>query len=139
MGYRVHVGYTPNGASKWKRFASLDRAQAFAGRIFKRSGIVVAIEQDRGKVGKVKRNPALLTYGNPGREMGTDVLAVLYRHKEDGAFYCHGFGDADIKLASRGDSVTIRGLKSRTGVKLMCQSDGSLRLVKKGSHLWEDM
>lgn len=91
----------------------------------------------------VHRNPPLVIFGNPprqGREFGTDVLALLYRHKKDGEFYCHGFGNADIQLEGTPfEGVTIHRLKERTGVKLIAMPDGTVVLSKPGTDLWEDI
>lgn len=89
-----------------------------------------------------RRNPLLMTMGNPGprgRLMGTDVLAVVYRHKEDGKLYCHGFGDAEIKLTTRGDALTITALKEWTGVRMFALPDGSISISKPNGRIWEDM
>jgi hypothetical protein len=68
------------------------------------------------------------------------VMAIVYVHKDDGNFYCHGFGDADIDLKSRGDALTITGLKSRTHVGMFAEADGSVRIAHKdGEPLWEDV
>lgn len=88
---------------------------------------------------RVRKNPLLMTMGNPGQLMGTDVLAVVYRHKDDGKLYCHGFGDADIVLRSNGDKLTISALKEWTGVKMYALPDGSIRIVKPGGRVWEDL
>lgn len=100
------------------------------------SGVELLLAQvERG----VHVNPALLVYGNPGRCLSKDVLAILYRHAEDGKEYCHGFGDADIRLSSRGDAVTIQGLKRRTGVGMYAGKDGeTVTLRKPGVRLVED-
>jgi hypothetical protein len=43
-GYRVHVGYTARGRDRWRYFATLAEASAFAGTIFTKTGVVVAVE-----------------------------------------------------------------------------------------------
>lgn len=43
MMYKVHVGYTPKGRDRWKRFAGFDAAQKFCSEVFTKTGIVLAI------------------------------------------------------------------------------------------------
>lgn len=88
----------------------------------------------------VRRNP-LMIFGNPpagGKLFGSDVQAVLYRHAEDGKYYCHGFGDADVDLISSGGSVTINGLLPRTGVRMSAVKDGTIVIHKRGVDLWKE-
>lgn len=78
---------------------------------------------------------------NSGSVQTSDhVMAIVYVHKDDGQLYCHGFGDADIDLKSRGDALTITGLKERTHVEMFAEQDGSVRIAHKdGEPLWEDI
>lgn len=105
--------------------------------------LVAIITRLREQASKgVHRNPPLVTMlGNPrGRHLlSKQVQAVLYVHAEDGGYYCHGFGNADLKLKTHGDAVRIDGLKSRTGVEAWLLGDGSVHLVgKNGQALWMD-
>lgn len=88
----------------------------------------------------VHPNPLLAVYGlNPGHCFSEHVMAVVYVHKEDGELYCHGFGNADLGLTTHRDgSLTIRGMRERTGVRMVAERDGSVRLVKPGVALTED-
>lgn len=77
-----------------------------------------------------------------GRAVKTsdNVMAVVYVHKDDGKFYCHGFGDADIALKSRGNALIIEGLKDRTDVQMFAEPDGSVRIAHaRGEPIWEDI
>jgi hypothetical protein len=74
-----------------------------------------------------------------GRKMSDHVQAIVYTHEEDGQFYVHGFGDADLKLSVRGGALRIEGLEDRTNVQMFAQNDGSVKVVgKDGQNLWED-
>lgn len=115
------------------------------GRIYKlaREIRVLALELMRDG-GGVRSNPPLVIFGNPGRGnsgsgalMSKDVLAVLYKHRDDGEFYIHGFGDASLKLkGSPSEGVSIGGLKERTGVQMTANPDGSITLHHKSHKLW---
>lgn len=94
-----------------------------------------------------KRNPALVVFGNPARRNGTrsgstiisrHVQAVAYVHAVDGSRRVHGYGNADIDLKDiGGDGVEIRGLKTRTGVTMVGNADGSVTLFHSdGLPLW---
>jgi hypothetical protein len=75
--------------------------------------------------------------------MSRDVLAVVYKNVADdeNTVRVHGFGDANIKLRSRdrGQSVVIEGLDELTGVRMVAESDGTVRLIhKNGKPLWKE-
>lgn len=100
----------------------------------------------------IRTNPMLVVYGNPGarrirdlkdREqaaaglMSHHVMAVIYRHIEDGELYVHGFGDANIEPDTLPNgALIVRGLKENTGVDMYAQKDGSVLLVRPGVSLW---
>lgn len=80
---------------------------------------------------------------NPRRAKGAlvseSVRAIVYTHVDDGKFYVHGFGDANIKLSGGGDRVTISGLKDRTDVCARALPDGSALLYGgHGQPIWRD-
>ena len=100
------------------------------------------VERMLDQLGKgIHVNPLMAVFGNPGKRavcFSEDVMAVLYVHKEDGAAYCHGFGNADIRLQTHRDgSVTIHGLKEQTGVKMLAAGQ-CVVLEKPGVSLSED-
>lgn len=136
-GFFYYSGRAWGDKSTVKIYRSLPAAQRAV------SGLRKLGETDIGAIAEfqdVSANPLLMTMGNPGRRlMGTDVLAVVYRHKEDGKLYCHGFGDADIKLTTRGDALTITALKEWTGVRMFAEPDGSVSISKPNGRVWEDM
>jgi hypothetical protein len=78
---------------------------------------------------------------NPeGRLISESVRAIVYTHRDDGKFYVHGFGDANIKLSGGGDRVTISHLKDRTDVCARALRDGAVLLYGgHGQRLWEDL
>lgn len=41
--YKVHIGYTPKGRDKWRKFPDMDSAVKFCGEVFKRCNIVLTI------------------------------------------------------------------------------------------------
>jgi hypothetical protein len=41
--YRIHVGYTKAGRNRWRSFATLAEAKAYAHAYFKRSGVILSI------------------------------------------------------------------------------------------------
>ena len=43
MLYCVHIGYTPKGRDKWKKFKTLESANAFCSEVFQRLNIVLTI------------------------------------------------------------------------------------------------
>lgn len=91
-----------------------------------------------GRVIIVKENPPVA-----GQVMSRDVLAVIYKNvgDDDDTVRVHGFGDANIKLRSRdrGASVVIEGLDELTGVRMLAEPDGSVRLThKNGLPLWKE-
>lgn len=85
----------------------------------------------------VHRNPALVVFNpprsrrhrrNPSEDgiIASDVQAILYKHHDDGRWYCHGFGGKDPDIKSRGDSVTLTGLAETTGVVAAVEDDGKV-------------
>lgn len=43
--FRVHIGYTPTGKSKWKRFMNLCDAREFCNRYHAKYGVILSIEK----------------------------------------------------------------------------------------------
>jgi hypothetical protein len=41
--YKVHIGFTVTGRNRWRKFATLEGASMFCGRIWRESGIVLSI------------------------------------------------------------------------------------------------
>lgn len=76
-----------------------------------------------------------------GIKTSENVIAVVYRHLDDGQLYIHGFADADIKpITHRDGSLTVKGLVEDTDVEMYALPDGSVRLQgKHGQPLWEDI
>jgi len=93
--------------------------------------------------GRVRRNPGIVLYGNPG---GRDVClsrggvqCVVYTHAKDGSNRAHGFGNAAIDLQSRGTRLTVTGLREETGVSLYGTPDKrAVHIVgDDGQAVWE--
>lgn len=63
-------------------------------------------------------------------KMSNDVQAIVYDHVTQGP-RCHGYGDADIDLKTRGDTLSITGLHERTGVEMFGLADGSVLIKHK--------
>ena len=45
--FKVHLGYTATGRNRYARFFTLARAARFADEVFKATGIVLSIVEDR--------------------------------------------------------------------------------------------
>lgn len=75
------------------------------------------------------------------QKMSDNVQAIVYKHVADGRLYCHGFGDADIRLKTpRAGTLTIEGLHDETGVQAFALPDGSVRIRHHaGEPIWEDI
>lgn len=83
-------------------------------------------------------------HANPGPtgrrvKLSNDVQAIVYDHVTQGP-RCHGYGNADIDLKTRGDTLSITGLHERTGVEMYGLADGSV-LVKHrdGKPVWGEL
>jgi hypothetical protein len=70
----------------------------------KNPGNRVTLKVRRIPAKSVRRNPALVTFGNPpagGEKMSEDVVEIRYRHCGDGKFYRHSFKAGLVQLRSR--------------------------------------
>ena len=74
------------------------------------------------------------------KKMSDHVQCVAYRHLDDDARYCHGFGDADITIRNgRAGRLDVSGLKDTTDVAMYAMPDGSITLRSSaGRCLWDD-
>lgn len=90
-----------------------------------------------------KRNPPLVTYGNPRhiavrREtdiIARNVAAIIYRHDVDGDIYVHPFGNGHVPES--GKVVRLSDLDFGSNVRAIAMRDGSVRLVHAdGLTLW---
>lgn len=70
-----------------------------------------------------KRNPGLVVY-NPPELIASDVQAILYRHAEDGEWYCHSFGGGETDIEQDGDTLILRNLVESTGVEARVKNQG---------------
>lgn len=43
MTYKVHIGYTPTGQDRWRKFDSLNEANEFVHIVFAESGKILTI------------------------------------------------------------------------------------------------
>lgn len=123
----------PRGADVMKR---IDRALSQADLAGARRAFdeLKTLMKPTGARRAMRRNPS-----TGAETFSANVLGVLYVHDEDGNPYAHGFGDADLKLVTKGDEITIRGLKSRTSVCMDAEPDGSITLRgARGQSLWGD-
>jgi hypothetical protein len=84
-------------------------------------------------------------HANPGASTGSrvkmsnDVQAIVYDHVTEGP-RCHGYGNADIDLRTRGDTLSITGLHERTGVEMFGLADGSVLIKRKdGKPVWKNL
>jgi hypothetical protein len=50
----------------------------------------------RGK--RARKNPSIVTFGNPGGIMSRDVVEIRYKHAEDGKYYKHSFKPGTVQL-----------------------------------------
>jgi len=64
----------------------------------------------RNRARKPRRNPALVTFGNPGGKYGKvvskDVCEIRYRHADDNEYYQHTFKVGQVSLYSFAGSKT---------------------------------
>ena len=95
-----------------------------------------------------RRNPALAVITNPGvkrrknplgvtgEKFSNHVQAIVYEHLTEGP-RVHGFGNADPELTTRGNSLTLTGLREKTRAEMFALSDGSV-LIRNvdGKPLW---
>lgn len=82
----------------------------------------------------IQRNPK-----GRGEMIGSDVLAIVYVHADDGQRYCHGFADADITLRDTAKGIVIEGLAESTGVEIFAMPDGTMQVKSAdGKRLWDD-
>lgn len=71
--------------------------------------------------------------------MGTDVMAVVYKHAEDGALYAHGFGKEAWGISTKGDKLTLHGLNEVTDVKMFALPNGDILMRHSdGKPLWRE-
>lgn len=122
-------------------FDAMEQVEAEGRLNWRQSRFVSDVKELAAQMGaQLKRG----VHVNGRRPLGTKtsnhVMAIVYVHRDDGKFYCHGFGDADIKLRSKGDALTIEGLKERTNVQMYAEPDGSVRIKHKdGEPIWENI
>lgn len=103
-------------------------------------------KKSRAGARTLKRNsPLIIVSGNPPRavvrdRMSDHAVAILYMRKDDGSYRVHGFGDADLDLATVRGEVRIRGLKQHTRVAMDALPDGSLHMYStQGKPLWGEL
>jgi hypothetical protein len=85
-------------------------------------------------------NPSLIVFGNPGRMISKNVMAIVYRHTKDDNLYVHGFGDADIDPYEEDGALVIDGLKTTTGVGMRALPNGSVKVFGlRGQRVWADV
>lgn len=71
--------------------------------------------------------------------MGTDVMAVVYRHAEDGGLYAHGFGKEAWGISTKGDKLTLHGLNEVTHVRMFALPNGDITMRHaRGKRLWAE-
>lgn len=58
------------------------------------------------QVTRLRRNPTLLTFGNPLTVLTNDVIEIRYRHKEDGKLYKHAFQKGQVRIRGSAGSKT---------------------------------
>lgn len=141
------VGNPPRSESRELEAAILDLEQAlFSWSKGYDVEVRDAITRAKGRLTALREQVRAGVHVNPGKhkaggmKMSDHVQAIIYTHADDDRFYCHGFGDAQIDLTTRGDALRIEGLKDRTNVKMLAMSDGSIRIAgRDGQRLWEDI
>lgn len=47
MMFKVHIGYTPKGRDRWKRFATFEAAQRLCSEVFTVTGHVLTIIEEK--------------------------------------------------------------------------------------------
>ena len=105
-------------------------------------GSVNTLQKQLGR-GVHKNNPGLLAvYGNPGVVCLSrgEVQCIVYGHaRRDVGPRAHGFGDAPIRLATRGNTLSISNLADRTGVSMFGSEDKKQIIVRgdRGQKLWD--
>lgn len=104
----------------------------------------------RDRADRYSSNPAsLVSFVNPGGRsckglsIGSDVVAVVYRHAQNGGYYVHPFGGVDdvFEVETQDDgTLVLSGLADRTGVQMHGQPDGSLTMRhREGKRIWDDL
>lgn len=67
------------------------------------------------------------------------VMAIVYRHAEDGELYVHGFGSREPDIRTLRDGVALTGLVDDGQVEAVAQRDGSVVLRSRdGSPVWQE-
>ncbi len=116
---------------------STDKAQASIGEA---RTLVDAL--DAQVTAGIHKNPMLVTFNPKGAPIiAHDVQAILYRHQTDGLNYCHGFGNSDPGIKTRGDTLTLTGLADRTDVRAIVLEGGKAVLLRhaRGLPVAEDL
>lgn len=101
----------------------------------------------RDRADRYSNNPAtLVSFVNPPRKglsIGSDVVAVVYRHAQNGGYYVHPFGGVDdvFEVETQPDgALVLSGLADRTGVQMHGLPDGSLTMRhREGKRIWDDL
>lgn len=66
------------------------------------------IRRNPRKRKRVRKNPPLVTFGNPGVCMSDNVVEIRYQHNEDGQYYKHKFKRGQVRLhASAGTKAAV--------------------------------
>lgn len=67
------------------------------------------------------------------------VVAIIYRHVDDGQLYVHGFGSEEPNIRTLADGVALTGLVDDGQVMAVAQRDGSVVLRSRdGSPVWQE-
>lgn len=67
------------------------------------------------------------------------VVAIIYRHRDDGRLYVHGFGDREPEITSGRRSVTLTGLATDSKVEAIARRDGTVLLRSSdGARVWKE-
>lgn len=87
-----------------------------------------------------KKNPALVVYNPPDELIASDVQAILYRHAEDGEWYCHSFGGGETDIEQKGDTLILRNLVESTGVEARVKNQGKAVVLshRNGLHIAQE-